>query len=348
MNTESGKKTEPISVKKGKWQKLELAWDSVFEFFSLTKFGNHLKGEILDIKNKAPILFASMLLVICFLAWKGCEKDSHISRLETENKELKKTSDENIKTLNMAIGNLSSVIQSNSTSVQTLSRQLQEKEAENQRLIAERDKAQEEAEIAKNAVAGWMAVAQSCNTNTPLTERLDILTKWVAKNTESLTNVFDETLNKSNLLSVFESDRPTFKLIINGSKMVTNGSIISIKENRKLFLSVQNMSSVTAEQLTVGLYCTSCLTPTNLICGNSWTELPHLTQNMTNGDVMDATGKGHYWHWKATDSLGGGGGGYDIDALEISTNMTCPVVDVRFDVFANRSKIQTFDVTLKF
>jgi hypothetical protein len=344
MDDESGKRPEHKPIKKGNWQKLELAWDSLFEFFSLTKFGNTLKGEILKIKNQAPILTCSMLLAICFLAWRGCDKDSHISKLEFVNRESARLSDDTIKSQNITIGNLSSVIQSNSASVQTLNQQLRDKESENQKLFAEKNKAEEEAEIANNAVASWQLLAKSGNTNTPLTERLDSLIKGVAKNTESLSQAFGGSVNTSNLLAAIESDKPSFELYINNT-LVTNGSVVSLKDTRRLQLAVKNISPVTADNLSIDFGVPSGVEPTNVIYDDSWRAEPP-NRIVTNG--MIATNVwGHHWSWRA-DSNFGSDTFYGVNYLEFSTNITFSVIQTQFYVYAVRSTRQTYKITFTF
>ena len=250
------------------------------------------------------------------------------------------SSDENIKTLNTTIGNLSYVIQSNSISVLTLNQRLREKEDENQKLTTERDKAQVETEIAKNAVASWMAVAQSCNTNTPLTERLDILTSWVAKNTDSLTNMLGVSADNGNTFTLMINGRDIPNISLGKDVDFANMPTISLSKERGVFIQVHNKKDFEIDRLTVDI--SAPLASTNLNIGGTW-----------EGPVFQGADNLGDWNmWSIIDkSPLGGLGTFNTTTFNISTNLQFvanTVIPARITINAIGRKIQFYVVKFVF
>lgn len=193
MENNLEKQMKPI--KKGFWQKVELLWDSAFEWLGQSKIGDHLKSEVTEVKTKAPVLTIIVILTMGWLCYGSYKKTDMLEGLETANKNLEENNSDNERRQKTTIANLASSIQVNNGTVQMLNLKLEEKNADIQKLTSERNSAQNEALVQRHAVASWQLLAQSGNTNTPLTERLDSLIVGLTKNTESITNVYEAVIN---------------------------------------------------------------------------------------------------------------------------------------------------------
>jgi len=84
-------------------------------------------------------------------------------------------------------------------------------------------------------LAPFQAMAIQVYTNVPLDKRLDYFTS------QFLTF-------KTNLLTDIEAEKPFFDFFIN-NRLVTNGSVISVKESRQLEINIRNSSEISAENL---------------------------------------------------------------------------------------------------
>ena len=258
----------------------------------------------------------------------------------------KGSSDGTIKLLNTTNANLSSAIQSNLTSALTLNGQLREKDSEIQKIIGEKNKAEINENIAKSAAATWQLLAQSGNTNTPLTERLDSLINGVAKNTESLSSAFGGSIISSNLLAALESDKPYFELFINNHS-VTNGSIVSIKDSRELDLKVHNLSTITADGLTIDLSTLTTIGFTNVIYGDFWRQQP--ANGLLMSGLISTAEVGNHWSWYDNETPHiPGNVTRSINYFRISTNMPFPIVPITIELSAARSKLQTYHIFVTF
>ena len=200
MVDESEPSSKPVSENQKK--------NIFFDFISELHLGKLFLGFLIrDGKGLRDGWFGFLLLAV-LVAYIGYEHGTH-------------SSDDVIRTQNSTIANLSSIAQKDTLEIQKSNQKSIDRDAEIQKLTAERDKAQIEAENAKNAVASWMVLAQSLNTNTPLTERIDTLTRWVAMNTESLTNVFGSLKKSTNNFSL----RVRLKKEIGGDFAKSDGQI---------------------------------------------------------------------------------------------------------------------------
>jgi hypothetical protein len=314
---------------KGFKQHARLVWDSFWELLGRSTLGKHLWGEIPSAVKHSTFLFVSCIFAIAILYSKGCEKDSQITTLKSDKEFFQRS-------LTTAFQTNSSLIQSYQLQFATLTGKIQERDTRISELIQERDKAQIESQNDKNALASWIILAKSSNTNTPLTERLDILTGWVEANTKSLTNA----------LSSIGPSMPEFELYVNGI-LITNDNVISLKESRQLQLKVFNKTQATAEQLSVGFLAPFALATSNVIA-STWELSPGAT-GFENGHMTDKVAV-NCWIWTANKSLGGFSG-YNVNTIEISTNypaQTYPVLPVKFYVYSNRSKYQAFVLFLTF
>jgi len=311
-------------------QYVRLVWDSIWEPIGLTKLGNHLWGEVPFAVKLSPVLFVVCLVVITVLFSKGCDKNSQIKELKKDKEFLQNSF--------MTTGQSNAALVGNyQLEVQKLNEKNHEKDNSILQLIQERDKAQIESQNDKNALASWIVLAKSSNTNTPLTERLDFLAGWVEANTRSLTNA----------LSGLNLERPEFDLYVNDI-LITNGAIISLKESRKIQLRVVNTTQTTAEQLSIDFLAPFALDKTNVIVGNEWQIQPPVTA-IKNG-LWTTNTVGNNWRWIADKSVAGMAGFYP-QTFEISTNFPSQkysVIQVTFNIYSNGSKKQTFSLALTF
>jgi hypothetical protein len=300
---------------------IRLAWDSFWESISATKLGNHLLGELPSAMKRAPILFIICVAAIAILFSKGCDKNSQITSLKSDKDYFQSQ-------LTTAFQTNSALIQSYQLQFSTLNATIQDKQAHVSELIQERDKAQLSAQDAQNALASWIMLAKSGNTNTPLTERLDSLTEGLEENTKSLTN----------MLGASVSIIPKFDVSINGQKIPNSSfpySIINLKRAREIFLTATNMGDVTVDRLTV--YFGANLDQTN-ISSAGWD---------LSVEGAGLLGYLHSWKITAQDILGGGDI-FNVSTLTISTNYTLPFFEGLVVVQSPYSKKQIYPVIFIF
>ena len=182
-------------------------------------------------------------------------------------------------------------------------------------------------------LAPFQAMAIQVYTNVPIDKRLEYLTAQVGS-------------ISSNLLTTIESERPSFDLYFY-DKLITNGSTISLKENRTVSLTVRNASSITAEQLTVLFLTPNGIATTNLIGGDFWKPFDVKSLDISNTTIV-RNQKFNSWQWISQDPVQGIGL-KSVNTFSITTNMTWPVIgDAEFRVSANNSKLQRYVVTLEF
>jgi hypothetical protein len=244
--------------------------------------------------------------------------------------------------LTSANANLSSVIQTNSITVQNQSQKIQDLQFQLSNMIADRNKEQVLADSAQNALASWIMLAKSSNTNTPLTERLDMLTKWVERNVDLLTNSTYGSESISNLLSTIESEKPKLHLYCN-NQLLTNGSIINLKVNREIKLKVVNESEMSTDGLMVAFRAPDAIGITN-VNGDFW-------QPEGNAIGIDDSGlhdaNFHNWLW-FSDGMMPGRSVRPVNGLNISTNMSLPSFYCSFKLSANRAMGQRYLVEMVF
>ena len=133
------------------------------------------------------------------------------------------------------------------------------------------------------------------------------------------------------------SKSPLFDLYINDVRL-TNGTVISLHESRLLKIQALNSSDITARGLSISFLCPSALDKTNVIA-NGWDFMPQIPENPSNIR--------NHWLWTASRTAPGGIT-YNIDSLEISTNVSFPVIRVGFKLWSDSSRIQAFDLVLTF
>lgn len=179
-------------------------------------------------------------------------------------------------------------------------------------------------------LAPFQAMAIKIYTNVPIEERMEFFTVQMSQ-------------SQSNILNALESEKPSFELSIN-DEIVTNGSKIYLKQPRVVRLTVANVSSVTAEQLQIDLETPSEIDKTNISAGFSWKEEPLSTVKNKDNSIMPS---GYHWMAKSDFAIAPRHG-FALSDLEISTNIPYSGMDVRFDVYAARSKLQTYRITLMF
>ena len=182
-------------------------------------------------------------------------------------------------------------------------------------------------------LAPFQAMAIQVYTNIPIDKRLD----YLAAQFSSVS---------SNLTATLESQNPSFQLYCN-DKLITNGSVISLKNNRTVGLTVRNTSPVTAEHVAMQFMAPSGLAVSNLIGNPFWQPINAAAVDNVNMEIHKSDLVSD-WEWKANDSIPGYGL-KEVNSFDISTNMNWPVIGgAVFKVYADRSKCQEFVVTLEF
>ena len=131
--------------------------------------------------------------------------------------------------------------------------------------------------------------------------------------------------------------RPTFDLYINGT-VITNESVLDMRQSQLLRLRLKNTSPLTAEQVTLSLNVPLGIDVTNVIADGG--TLAPADKLLIDGKLSDITA-GYRWFWQ-TDKLLQPGAYYDVGSLRITTNIPYPVVKVFFDVYSARSKTFTY------
>ncbi|HEX7471215.1 MAG TPA: hypothetical protein VF437_10865, partial [Verrucomicrobiae bacterium] len=144
-------KPEENQKPQGSKQQIKVLWDSILEFFNLTKIGNHLLGEARIAVTKALILFLLCLGVIALLISKGCDKSAQIVRLDNDKDGLRKDKEFLQQSLTITAQSNSVLLANYQFQAQILNQKIQDDEQRISRLIQERDKAQIEAQNAQNA-----------------------------------------------------------------------------------------------------------------------------------------------------------------------------------------------------
>ena len=160
-------------------------------------------------------------------------------------------------------------------------------------------------------------------------------------NRRQLSSLLSTIQSITNSVSVLNSS-PSFALYVNNTK-VTNDAIISIGDSRTLIIRVKNLSSFTAENLTVRLSAPLNIDPTNIIA-TGWRPMP---PDMLGGRDEFLTGLviGNSWEWRA-ERPQGSGLIYNCDFLKIATNLVLPI-QVKLGAYASRSKMDVFLLTLQ-
>ncbi|TAK93917.1 MAG: hypothetical protein EPO07_17520 [Verrucomicrobia bacterium] len=147
----------------------------------------------------------------------------------------------------------------------------------------------------------------------------------------------------TNMLSEMAAGTPSFKLSINET-FITNGATIQLDQSRTLQLQVLNASTVTGEGVTVCFVTPLDLTETNLV-SDGWTFMPKSRTVAANG--IGSTPVANCWRCFADRPLPGSSF-WDVNRLQISTNYTWKAVRLEFQVYANKSKVQSYHVVLVF
>ena len=154
-------------------------------------------------------------------------------------------------------------------------------------------------------LAPFQAMAMQIYTNVPIDKRL-----------EHLTAQFSST--SSNLLAALDADKPVFELYIQNT-LITNHSVISLKESRQLEMVIQNVSLVTADGLSVDLETPTGVTPTNIVFGADWRIQPP-TRGLSNGSFL-TNFYAYHWAFKAYAPLASNGA-QEVNPIVFSTNMS--------------------------
>jgi hypothetical protein len=127
-------------------------------------------------------------------------------------------------------------------SISQLKQKVQGLEQDKNLLRQERDKSDLQAQNDRNALAPWMQLANSQFTNAPFNQRLDLLFEHVAS---------------------LEAKSPRFTVFVNDLE-ITNRMILSLSEDRKMIIRVENDGEETAPNITVFLTLSTVLS--NPIC----------------------------------------------------------------------------------
>lgn len=304
--------TQPESKRPSRRKrKIRDGWDAIWEAVGLSKLGDHLWLEIPHAITKSPFLLCALLIWIIVLFTKGHYRNEDVSRLESDKIFLQQSLSTNLQTT-----------ENYRLELQKSFGKVTEKDIELSRLIMERDKQQLEAQGAKNALAQWMILAQSGNTNTPLTERMDLLTKSLTENEQAFSKAVSDLM----------AEEPSFTVSVNGSELVPNTAVL-LPKTREIFIQAKNIGGDTAERLSI--HFGSPLSRTNLVIGPQWEHgaiisrpVPPFTNWTTFGIECSSPVASGY--------------SFSAESFSVSTNWQQPFFQGQIDVFSVGSKKQTF------
>jgi len=150
-----------------------------------------------------------------------------------------------------------------------------------------------------------------------------------------LTNALSRAISTPEL-ELWENDHP-----------LTNGSVISLAENRSLNFHLRNRSDeVSALGAFISFIAPSALHSTNLLVeASQWRELPLPVAILNDERLINTTLKA--WDWKAEEPI------YHSDGLHYAgtlrfTNFNLPVIQVEVRFGSVNSRIQRYTLTLTF
>ena len=185
-----------------------------------------------------------------------------------------------------------------------------------------------ERDEAKSALASWMLLGQSQMTNTPLTQRLDILLAQFEEISGSITN----------------NERPEFVVNING-KVITNQETVALDPSRKLRIVAINNGAITAERIVLE-FVISRFSITNIV-HDGWEEQGPLVTDLGDGRVWEDNDSAHL-RVLSLAPLAGSGNGFIAPPLIISTNLPGGSLSCMIFVYSEKSKLQKYYFKLRF
>ena len=277
-------------------------WRSII-LWNHTPLVDYVEGEweaVQTVFKKAPgLLFVSVVVFVGFGTLVGYHYKSH------------------------RIGPIEGAYQEQKNTIAGLTQQLKEDKKDSEQKI---NQLTLERDHAKSDLGTWMLLGQSQITNTPLTQRCDMLLAQL------------EGLN-----SITNNDRPDFSILING-KSITNQETVILDSSRKLQITAKNISPVTAERTTIDLVI-PYFASTNLTHDGWYDQAPPALPTVDGEMQLEQS---THIRIVAQDLVAGGGNGYLPHVLTISTNLSSGSSLCFIMVYATKSKLKRCDFALKY
>ncbi len=292
--------TEPknaIEQKRSKaTHRLRTAWDCSFQYLHQPKLGNHLWREIPFAIRHCLVLFGCFIVLVVILLWRGCDKDSQISGLAKYNQFLQMS-------FTTTGQSNAALLGSYLLDVHRLNGLNQEESNKILQLTQERDKAQLEAKTDRDSLAAWMILANSQNTNTPLTVRMDLISQQLTT-LASHTNIDSEVVN----LDLFVNESPVLP--------APRRTQVFLGQSRTIQCRVGNTGTLPAKDMTLDVYIPLDLT--NLIF-TGWQPNALSRDSITHREIIGL----NHLRVKAADLIGNGIS-FTTPPISISTNVASP------------------------
>ena len=169
---------------------------------------------------------------------------------------------------------------------------------------------------------------------------MNLYTNLIANAPTNLTDFNNAMAQLTNALT-HAVEIPEFALYANDS-IVTNGSIILLPNDRKLWLRVKNTSQITADNLKVALFVPPALNSSNVVA-DGWI----VGRMIVSGERTIGQTDYSSWRWQADKPIYPRET-YNTASITFSEAIEHFIVEIRIDVAASRSKAQRFLVTLVF
>jgi hypothetical protein len=179
-------------------------------------------------------------------------------------------------------------------------------------------------------LAPFQAMAVKLYTNTPVEDRLNLFSS-------QMFNI------SSNLSFEMERERPKFIIYVN-DKLITNNSTISLEDTRELFITVKNLSPISASGLSVDFSIPVGISATNLLFGADWHQEPPTTDTIDN--VITTNIIFYHWEWMAARVVAPYGG-FQVSSIKFLTNTTYIATCAIIEVYAEHSEREILEITIK-
>jgi hypothetical protein len=307
--TDNNSPPTPIA-KKTNWRAL---WDIFCESAKIKALGAQLWEEkwfAVWFAIKAPISSLLVIFALVFLIWRGCEKDGNINALQVDKIKLQ----DYVAHLQNASATNNGVFEHYRLENASLSRELAKLNRELITATQERDQARLLEQSAKSSLGQWILLANSGNTNTPLTERLDILASRISDIPKALNDAVTE----------FIEEKPRFEVSVNGAILTSHGFVQTDKA-RALNIVARNIGRTSADRMGIDFF--GIIESTNVIPSLGWATGVRRFVEQTNIIVWSSICE---YPIPPGSSL-------TAPLISISTNFTKRSIDARIDVYSSTS-----------
>jgi hypothetical protein len=305
---------KPGDPKKTHWlrQDVRFGWDSFLEFFHVRQLGTRLLQEAWDAIKYSRIIFALLLILTALSLSGGRAKNARIAKLEEEQTQMNGHLTRLVQSFVATSQSNAALVANYQDQIQTLSTKFEETKSAMSELVRERDKAQLESQNDKNAIAAWIMLAKSANTNTPLTERLDSLTG-------SLTNLLSGLSAQNSALSI-KIDDVAQTNVDHTPGAVVPASRFMLQKSNEFSISAENRSAIAAQHISISFF--AVIDPTNLMASGWQQQVP--------------SGPRSHWYIVAEHSIGQFEA-FQAPPMKVSTNFQEPFLRAVITAHADNS-----------